>query len=74
MRILRAVPLMLLLLACSKDGDDGSNNNPPPNNGGNNGDCGTYLGYTLYKDGEGCYYNGSNYSKVYIDASNCTCE
>ena len=75
MKTLRALPLMLLLLACSKDGDDESGNNPPPNNGGNNNaDCGTYLGYTLYKDGEGCYYNGSNYSKVYIDASNCTCE
>ena len=62
------------LVACSK-GDDGSSNNPPANNGGNNNtDCGTMNGYTLYKDSEGCYYSGSNYSKVYVDASNCTCE
>ena len=61
------------LVACSK-GDDGSSNNPPANNGGNNTDCGTMNGYTLYKDSEGCYYSGSNYSKVYVDASNCTCE
>jgi hypothetical protein len=40
---------------------------PPPNN--NNTDCGSFNGYTLYKDNEGCYYNGANYSKVYVDAS-----
>lgn len=71
--------LMLVLLtatiSCSKDEDTGGDNNPPPNNnGGNNNDCGTYLGYALYKDTEGCYYNGGNYSKVYVEASNCTCE
>lgn len=68
--------VMLMLtasLSCSKDEDNGGENNPPPNNGGGD-DCGTYLGYTLYKDSEGCYYNGGNYDKVYIDASNCTCE
>ena len=72
-KLLIIVCLFSLTLSCSK-GDDGGSNNPPPNNGGNNTDCGTYQGYTLYKDSEGCYYTGGNYSKVYVNASNCTCE
>ena len=67
---------LTLALACSKDGGD-DNNNTGGNNGGgnNNADCGTFNGYTLYKDSEGCYYNGGNYdSKIYVEASNCTCE
>lgn len=67
--------LLTAFLGCSKDENTGGeNNNPPPNNGGETEDCGTYLGYALYKDSEGCYYNGGNYSKVYVDAGNCTCE
>lgn len=69
---------MLLLLtaslSCSKDEDNGSQNPPPNNNGGGSADCGTYLGYQLYKDSEGCYYNGANYSKVYVDDNNCNCD
>jgi len=73
MKKIISVVIFILALSCSKDDDNGSNN-PPPNNGGNNTDCGTFNGYTLYKDNEGCYYNGNNYSKVYVEASNCTCE
>ena len=73
MKKLFIMVLTLASFSCSKDGDKTENNNPPPNNGGNN-DCGTYLGYALYKDNEGCYYSGANYSKVYVEASNCTCE
>jgi hypothetical protein len=68
-----SVVLVMLALSCYKKDDD-NYNDPPANNGGNNADCGTYNGYQLYKDSEGCYYNGGNYSKVYVDASNCTCE
>ena len=71
MKKLLVLLMLTASLSCSKD-DDNGNNNPPDNNGDGAG-CGTYLGYQLYKDSEGCYYNGSNYSKVYIDASNCTC-
>jgi len=74
MKKIISVVLFILALSCYKK-DDGYNNNPPPNNGGgNNTDCGSFNGYTLYKDNEGCYYNGANYSKVYVDASNCTCD
>ena len=73
MKKIISVVLLILALSCYKK-DDGYNNNPPPNNGGGNTDCGSFNGYTLYKDNEGCYYNGSNYSKVYVDASNCTCD
>ena len=72
MKKIISVVLLILALSCYKK-DDGYNNNPPPNNGGGNTDCGSFNGYTLYKDNEGCYYNGTNYSKVYVDASNCTC-
>ena len=68
-----SIVLVILTISCYKKDDD-NYNDPPPNNGGNNGDCGTYNGYQLYKDNEGCYYNGANYSKVYVDASNCTCD
>jgi hypothetical protein len=66
------VLLFIMALSCYKKDDNGygNNNNPPP--GG--GDCGTYNGYQLYKDNEGCYYSGENYSKVYVDASNCKCQ
>ena len=66
------VVLFILALSCYKKDDNGygNNNNPPP--GG--GDCGTYNGYQLYKDNEGCYYNGANYAKVYVDAGNCKCD
>jgi len=73
MKKIISVVLLILALSCYKK-DDGYNNNPPPNNGGGNTDCGSFNGYTLYKDNEGCYYNGTNYSKVYVDASNCTCD
>lgn len=73
MKKLLVLILLTASLSCSKDGDNEDTNNPPPPPG-NNDDCGTYLGYALYKDSEGCYYNGGNYSKVYVDASNCTCE
>jgi len=73
MKKIISVVLLILALSCYKK-DDGYNNNPPPNNGGGNTDCGSFNGYTLYKDNEGCYYNGANYSKVYVDASNCTCD
>ena len=73
MKKIISVVLLILALSCYKKKDDGYNNNPP-NNGGNNTDCGSFNGYTLYKDNEGCYYNGTNYSKVYVDASNCTCD
>jgi hypothetical protein len=66
--------LFTLALSCYKKGNTDNSNDPPNNGGNNNADCGTYNGYTLYKDAEGCYYNGGNYSKVYVDASNCTCQ
>jgi hypothetical protein len=66
-----SVVLMILALSCYKKDDD-NYNDPPPGN--NSGDCGTYNGYQLYKDNQGCYYNGANYSKVYVDAANCTCD
>ena len=72
MKKIISVVLFILALSCYKKDDDGYGNNPPTNGGGN-GDCGMYNGYQLYKDNEGCYYTGSNYSKVYVDASNCTC-
>jgi hypothetical protein len=66
-----SVVFFILALSCyKKDDKDYGNNNPPPAGG----DCGTYNGYQLYKDNEGCYYSGSNYSKVYVDASNCKCD
>ena len=70
------IPLLLLVLAlsCSKNDEGGSNEPPPGDPPGNNGDCGTFNGYTLYKDTDGCYYTSGDYSKVYIDESNCTCE
>ena len=67
-----SIVLIILALSCYKKDDD--NYNDPPPNGGNNADCGMYNGYQLYKDNQGCYYNGDNYSKVYVDASNCTCD
>ena len=72
MKKIISVVLIILAVSCYKKEDNnyGNNNNPPPGNG----DCGTFNGYQLYKDNEGCYYNGSNYSKVYVDASNCTCD
>lgn len=72
MKKVLTVMLFILALSCYKKDDNGYGNNPPP--GGNNTDCGTFNGYTLYKDSEGCYYNGANYAKVYVDASNCTCQ
>jgi hypothetical protein len=72
MKKIITVVFFILALSCYKKNKDGYND-PPPNNGGNNTDCGTFNGYTLYKDSEGCYYN-ANYSKIYVDASNCTCQ
>ncbi|HUQ67098.1 MAG TPA: hypothetical protein VM101_13135 [Flavitalea sp.] len=72
MKRIISILFFILALSCYKNKKAG-NNDPPPNNGGNT-DCGTLNGYTLYKDAQGCYYNGSNYSKVYVDASNCTCQ
>ena len=66
-----SVILLILAFSCYKKDDNNYNNNPPQNGGG---DCGTYNGYQLYKDNEGCYYSGANYSKVYVDASNCKCQ
>lgn len=63
------VVLFILALSCYKK-NDSTYNNPSANGGG---DCGTYNGYQLYKDNQGCYYTGANYSKVYVDASNCKC-
>ncbi|MBL7698612.1 MAG: hypothetical protein JNK79_10645 [Chitinophagaceae bacterium] len=76
MKKLLVLLVLTASLSCSKDEDNGNNNPPDNNNGGGNGggNCGTYLGYQLYKDSEGCYYNGPNYAKVYVDASNCTCD
>ena len=75
MKKMLSIVLVVLALSCSKDGGDDNNNTGGNNDGGNNNtDCGTFNGYTLYKDSEGCYYNGGNYDKIYVEASNCTCE
>ena len=62
---------VLFAVACSKDDD-----NPPPGNNNNNNppsSCGTYSGYVLYKDVNGCYYSDSYGAKVYVDAGLCDC-
>jgi hypothetical protein len=61
---------LLCIISCSKDGDD-----PPDNNNNNNppGSCGTYNGYQLYKDTNGCYYSDGYGPKVYVDAGLCDC-
>lgn len=74
MKNILPVLLLVFALSCSKNDEGGSNEPPPDDPPGNNGDCGTFNGYILYKDSEGCYYTGGNYSKVYVEASNCTCE
>jgi hypothetical protein len=70
----KVISVMLLILALSCYKKDDNNYDNPPQNGGGNGDCGTYNGYQLYKDNQGCYYSGANYTKVYVDASNCKCQ
>lgn len=75
MKKLFIISILVTALACSKDDDSGSDNNPGNNDGGNNDQgCGTLSGYTLYRDSEGCYYNGTYGTKVYVDSDACTCD
>ena len=70
MKKLLLVICLFAAVSCSKDDDSSGNNNnqnPPP------GSCGTSSGYTLYKDSEGCYYNDSYGSKVYVADNLCNC-
>jgi hypothetical protein len=62
---------LLCLISCSKDDDTPSGNNN--NNNNQPGSCGTYSGYQLYKDANGCYYSDSYGAKVYVDAGLCGC-
>ena len=58
-------------LSCSKDDDNAmnnGNNNPPPGTS-----CGSYNGYTLYKDDGGCYYSDGYGAKKYVSSDLCSC-
>ena len=70
MKKIISVVIFIVALSCYKKDDNGYGNNNPPAGG----DCGSYNGYQLYKDNQGCYYTGANYTKVYVDASNCKCQ
>jgi hypothetical protein len=58
--------LLIISVCCSKK-DSGSST------GNNSAGCGSHNGNTLYKDGNGCYYNDGGYGKVYVEANECTC-
>jgi hypothetical protein len=72
MKKILIVVLICASVSCYKNKDD---NYDSGNNTGNT-NCGTHDGHTLYKDGGGCYYYSDNYNstKVYVDASECTCD
>jgi hypothetical protein len=65
-RILLSSMLVLVAISVTTCGD-----NPTTNTTGNQ-NCGTYEGFQLYKDAEGCYYM-DNGRRVAAPATSCSC-